>query len=61
MVMFLGWASRVYYSDNGSTAVEIALKMAFRKFLSDNKALFDLVSDGRFMDLKASPTGFFLY
>ncbi|KAL4564280.1 hypothetical protein LXL04_028340 [Taraxacum kok-saghyz] len=34
-----GWASRVYFSDNGSTAVEIALKMAFRKFLVDN---FDL-------------------
>ncbi|KAL8488837.1 hypothetical protein ACS0TY_024951 [Phlomoides rotata] len=50
-----GWASRVYFSDNGSTAVEIALKMAFRKFLCDNKVLFDLAStgvDGRFMDLK---------
>ncbi|EYU42431.1 hypothetical protein MIMGU_mgv1a0184291mg, partial [Erythranthe guttata] len=49
------WASRVYFSDNGSTSVEIALKMAFRKFLSDNKVLLDLVNanpDGRFMDLK---------
>lgn len=27
-----GWASRVYFSDNGSTAIEIALKMAFRKY-----------------------------
>ncbi|XP_058755047.1 bifunctional dethiobiotin synthetase/7,8-diamino-pelargonic acid aminotransferase, mitochondrial [Vicia villosa] len=27
-----GWASRVFFSDNGSTAIEIALKMAFRKF-----------------------------
>ncbi|AQK40716.1 Bifunctional dethiobiotin synthetase/78-diamino-pelargonic acid aminotransferase mitochondrial [Zea mays] len=31
-----GWASRVYYSDNGSTAIEIALKMAFRKFSLDH-------------------------
>ncbi|XP_048133501.1 bifunctional dethiobiotin synthetase/7,8-diamino-pelargonic acid aminotransferase, mitochondrial isoform X2 [Rhodamnia argentea] len=30
-----GWASRVYFSDNGSTAIEIALKMAFRKFSVD--------------------------
>lgn len=30
-----GWASRVYFSDNGSTAIEIALKMAFRKFCVD--------------------------
>lgn len=33
---FSGWASRVYYSDNGSTAIEIALKMAFRKFSLDH-------------------------
>lgn len=50
-----GWASRVYFSDNGSTAVEIALKMAFRKFLHDNEMLYDdLVNgkDGRCPDLK---------
>lgn len=50
-----GWASRAYFSDNGSTAVEIALKMAFRKFLSDHEVLLDLVSsdgNGGCMDLK---------
>ena len=36
-----GWASRVYYSDNGSTAIEIALKMAFRKFSLDHGILAD--------------------
>jgi dethiobiotin synthetase/adenosylmethionine--8-amino-7-oxononanoate aminotransferase len=36
-----GWASRVYYSDNGSTAIEIAIKMAFRKFSLDHGILAD--------------------
>ncbi|CAN0482056.1 unnamed protein product, partial [Discosporangium mesarthrocarpum] len=25
-----GWASRVFYTDNGSTAVEVGIKMGFR-------------------------------
>ncbi|CAH2069617.1 unnamed protein product [Thlaspi arvense] len=36
-----GWASRVYFSDNGSTAIEIALKMAFRKFCVDHGTLLN--------------------
>ncbi|CAN0885931.1 Bifunctional dethiobiotin synthetase/7,8-diamino-pelargonic acid aminotransferase, mitochondrial [Linum grandiflorum] len=39
-----GWASRVFFSDNGSTAIEIALKMAFRKFCFDNGMLSDVES-----------------
>ncbi|KAF6138541.1 hypothetical protein GIB67_037140 [Kingdonia uniflora] len=36
-----GWASRTFFSDNGSTAIEIALKMAFRKFSFDHGILLD--------------------
>lgn len=32
-----GWAKRVFYSDNGSTAVEVAVKMALAKTYSDYK------------------------
>lgn len=40
-----GWATRVYFSDNGSTAIEIALKMAFRKFSSDHGILPELLKN----------------
>lgn len=46
-----GWAARTYFSDNGSTAVEIALKMAFRKFLFDHGIHFGL-NTKREIDLK---------
>ena len=36
-----GWASRAFFSDNGSTAVEVALKMAFRKYMVDRNILHD--------------------
>lgn len=32
-----GWANRVFFSDNGSTANEVALKMAFRKRFGKTK------------------------
>lgn len=41
VAIFAGWASRVYFSDNGSTAIEIALKMAFRKFSVDHGLIPD--------------------
>lgn len=36
-----GWASRVFFSDDGSTAVEVALKMGLRKFMADTGLLAD--------------------
>lgn len=45
MTICAGWASRTYFSDNGSTAIEIALKMAFRKFSYDHGILLDHLKD----------------
>ncbi|KAK1323096.1 hypothetical protein QJS10_CPA02g01465 [Acorus calamus] len=50
-----GWASRTFFSDNGSTAIEIALKMAFHKFSLDHGILKDLTIDDfveRSLDIK---------
>lgn len=58
-----GWASRTYFSDNGSTAIEIALKMAFRKYSSDHGILSDLLEDnmaGRGVELMVGLTNPFL-
>lgn len=42
-----GWASRTFFSDNGSTAIEIALKMAFRKFWCDHEAILSISNQKR--------------
>ncbi|EEF31657.1 adenosylmethionine-8-amino-7-oxononanoate aminotransferase, putative, partial [Ricinus communis] len=50
-----GWASRRYFSDIGSTKIEIALKMAFRKYFVHNKILLDSANNNtneRCIDLK---------
>ena len=39
--MYAGWASRTFFSDNGSTTIEVALKMAFRKFSLDHGIVLD--------------------
>jgi len=31
-----GWASRVFFSDNGSTAMEVSIKMGMKKFCADH-------------------------
>ncbi|XP_078433990.1 adenosylmethionine-8-amino-7-oxononanoate transaminase isoform X2 [Wolffia australiana] len=54
-----GWASRVFFSDNGSTAIEIALKMGFRKFLADS-GIHDTIAknmDFRVLALRGSYHG----
>lgn len=56
-----GWASRAYFSDNGSTAIEIALKMAFRKFSFDHGILSDFCKDnmaGRGVELMVGLASF---
>ncbi|CAM6099260.1 unnamed protein product [Calypogeia fissa] len=49
-----GRAKRVYYSDNGSTAIEIALKMAFRKFVTDHGYISEI--DGTVSPVKTLPS-----
>lgn len=61
-----GWADRVYYSDNGSTAVEIAIKMAFRKYLHDHNLLNKSSSHCKALGMKVqsnnlSPYGVFWF
>jgi hypothetical protein len=34
-----GWADRVFFSDNGSTAVEVGIKMGFHKYMMDHGLL----------------------
>ncbi|KAE8056780.1 hypothetical protein FH972_013519 [Carpinus fangiana] len=46
-----GWATRAYFSDSGSTAIEIALKMAFRKFSFDHGILSEDNAAGRSVEL----------
>lgn len=40
-LIYTGWASRTFFSDNGSTAIEVALKMAFRKSSLDHGIILD--------------------
>ncbi|RVW29821.1 Bifunctional dethiobiotin synthetase/7,8-diamino-pelargonic acid aminotransferase, mitochondrial [Vitis vinifera] len=50
-----GWASRTFFSDNGSTAIEVALKMAFRKFSLDHGIILDSTdpnTTGKFIEVK---------
>ena len=52
---YAGWASRTFFSDNGSTAIEVALKMAFRKFSLDHGIILDSTdpnATGKFIEVK---------
>jgi dethiobiotin synthetase/adenosylmethionine--8-amino-7-oxononanoate aminotransferase len=45
----------VFFSDDGSTAVEVALKMAFRKYLTDHGlATAAAAADGVQLEVRAS-------
>ncbi|CAI5504850.1 unnamed protein product [Closterium sp. Naga37s-1] len=52
-----GWASRVFFSDNGSTAIEVALKMAFRSFCARNGVGSDGLADLKVIALTGSYHG----
>lgn len=41
-----GWASRVFFSDDGSTAMEVAIKMGMKKFCHDRN--IDMEANGDF-------------
>jgi dethiobiotin synthetase/adenosylmethionine--8-amino-7-oxononanoate aminotransferase len=58
--LYAGWATRAYFSDNGSTAIEIALKMAFRKFSFDHGILSEDNAAGRSVELMVGLTNPFL-
>ena len=48
------WAKRVFLSDNGSTATEVAIKMGFRKFYVNSGML---ASDGETRALDIAENG----
>lgn len=60
VALYAGWATRAYFSDNGSTAIEIALKMAFRKFSFDHGILSEDNTAGRSVELMVGLTNPFL-
>ncbi|BFI25775.1 bifunctional dethiobiotin synthetase / adenosylmethionine---8-amino-7-oxononanoate aminotransferase [Marchantia polymorpha subsp. ruderalis] len=49
-----GWARRVFFSDTGSAAIEIALKMAFRKFVKDHASFFS--ADTSWKSVESQPS-----
>jgi dethiobiotin synthetase/adenosylmethionine--8-amino-7-oxononanoate aminotransferase len=50
-----GWASRVFFSDDGSTAIEVGLKMAFRRYQVEHGLLE--VEEGRAPRLEVRQKG----